>query len=736
MQIVNMKTFHMKKRYKIILGIGLFIAALLFTVPRVGRWYIVKHSREIIGRKLEIKKIRINYFTGTFRINEVKLYESDLKSVFLSFKQLKVNLKYLPLLENEIFVQSISLDDPFVEVLQNSDKFNFSDLTAPDTKKPVIDTLPSKPMKYIINNIKISRGYVKYTDVSLNHTIAMNKLDLLIPGFTWNSDSTNLNVNFRFVDGGGLSSKLEINQADSTYSLNLKLDSLNLDIIEPYLKSNMYISGLHGYLSNDVQIKGNMRSVMQLFLKGINHLYDCSLSDTLNRKILSFKEMTVDINSLQPDNGKLDLNYIGITDPYLFFEMFDSTNNWLALIKPPVGTPTDTLKIKSDTVSEAGTGSYTFSRFQISGGKIQFSDKTLRYPFDYTIDNIKLESTPAKAGEGKLTFNLSAGLNGTGILTMNALINPANLKDLDLNMSVGQFRMKEVDAYFKHYFGLPVSGGIMNFKTDNKIRPESFVSNNSLYFRKFTLDKAIKGKVEYHLPLRLALGILSDKDGIIDLKAPVESKGEDVKVKNLGKIVLKIIGNLFIKAATSPFNLLSASYKVDPASLQEIRLNLSDPSPDVKNLKSVDIISDILNKKPGLNIDFYYSINSSVAVDSLAYMMTLEEYSKDNKNADKNLKNVADSTLIKYLYTKSSTASSASNTGIKLLCRNFIGTEKLEAKLDSLKTLQISFLANYLSHDKELSIDRFKIIPNAPDTIKPFGKYPSFRSYFTAAGEK
>ncbi len=115
------------------------------------------------------------------------------------------------------------------------------------------------------------------------------------------------------------------------------------------------------------------------------------------------------------------------------------------------------------------------------------------------------------------------------------------------------------------------------------------------------------------------LGILSDKDGIIDLKAPVESKGKEVKVRNLGKIILKIIGNLFVKAAVSPFKLLSSSYKVDPAALQEIRLDLMEPSPDEKNLKSVDIIADILNKKPALNIDLFYCADHSKAVDSLAY---------------------------------------------------------------------------------------------------------------------
>ena len=71
----------------------------------------------------------------------------------------------------------------------------------------------------------------------------------------------------------------------------------------------------------------------------------------------------------------------------------------------------------------------------------------------------------------------------------------------------------------------------MNFSTENKLRNEYLVSDNSLYFRKFALDKKTEGKTEYNIPLRLALGVMSDKDGIIDLNAPVEMKGEDVRIK-------------------------------------------------------------------------------------------------------------------------------------------------------------------------------------------------------------
>jgi hypothetical protein len=726
-----MKQINLKKRHKVILGILSILVLVLFAVPRVGRWYIVKHSHELTGRRMEINKIRFNYLTGTLRIYEAKLYESDSSTVFLSFNQLKVNLEYLPLFKNEIFVKYITLDDPFVEVLQKNDKFNFNDLTKGDTSAVVKDTVPAKPTKYIINNIKINRGYVKYTDILLNHTIALNKLDLLIPGFTWNSDSTNLNVNFRFVDGGGFYSSLALNQADSTYYVNLKLDSLNLDIIEPYIKSNLHISALHGYLSNNIKIAGNMRSVMQLTVKGINHIFDFSLIDTLNRNILSFKDLTADIKTLQPDKNIISLNSVSLTDPVILLEMIDTTNNWLSLMKTPVSAPSDTLKHSSDNAADTIKGSYAFSKLQITGGKVLFSDKTLHYPFEYTLDNIKIESTPV-AGTDKFNLSIAAGLNGTGTLDMKTTMSPSDFKDIDLALSIGQFRMKDIDAYFRHYFGFPVTGGIMNFKTVNQIRPNSLNSDNSIYFRKFTLDKSLNTKTEYHIPLRLALGILSDKDGIIDIKAPVETKGEEIKVRNLGKIILKIIGNLFIKAAVSPFNLLSATYKVDPATLQEIRLDLLEPSPDEKNLKSVDIIADILNKKPGLNLDIFYCSDHSQALDSLAYIMTMETYLKSRKTVEQNARKIADSTLTGFILSAGSLTGLKGDTAIKTLCRNFIGTDRVEARLDSVKTLQIGFIKNYLLRDKEIPETRFNVHPVSPDTIKPSGKYPAFRIYFTA----
>jgi hypothetical protein len=189
---------------------------------------------------------------------------------------------------------------------------------------------------------------------------------------------------------------------------------------------------------------------------------------------------------------------------------------------------------------------------------------------------------------------------------------------------------------------------------------------------------------------------------------------------------------LFVKAAVSPFNLLSSSYKVDPATLQEIRLPFLETAPDEKNLKSIDIIADILSKKPALNLDVYYCADPAKVIDSLARIMTLQEYCRSNKISESAALSLADSTIIKYMRTRPAADVLKGDSNLTILCRNYIGRAKIEAILDSVKTLQINFITNYLSHYKEIPAERFKIIPVAPDTIKPSGNWPALKTYFTA----
>jgi len=730
-----MKNKSFKKRHLIIPGIILFIAIILFAAPRIAKTYFVKHSQELIGRKVAIGKIRINYFTGTLRITDLKLFETDGATAFASFRQLKVNLDYLPLFRNEFVVRYISLDDPYVQVLQDGSRFNFSDLIEADSATSEKDTIPGEPTKYIINNIRISRGFVKYQDIPLNHTISLDSLDLQIPGFTWNSDTANLDVGFNFVEGGGIRSGFSVNQADSTYSINLKIDSLNLEIIEPYVAGNLNISDIKGYYSGDLMIKGSITSVMQLFVKGENHISGFLLNDTLNRTILSFSDLDIGLDTFDLSRSLLRINNVKLKNPQVLFELKDSVNNWTALMKSSATGQADSPAQPADTAASGSEFSYNIPHVELTGGTILLSDKNLKYPFSYTIDSLKLDLSEIPESKDRIAVKLSALLNKTGTISTEGSINMADpSNDLDISLEIKQFRMADVDAYFRHYFGFPVKGGLMNFSTANTLRPRSLESTNHIYFRRFNLDKKLPEKTDYNVPLRLAIGILSDKDGIIDLKAPVKMKGDEVKIINLGRIIFRVIGNLFVKAALSPLNLISQLQGVDEESLKQIQLDLTNESPDGKGLKSLDILSDILNKKPLLNLDLIYCINREKAIDSLGYIYTRNDFLRSTGTNVSSDKKISDSILVRFVLGRNPADSSLASGNAGVLFVKYAGTEKLNVRLDSLMKRQTGFIINYLGAERALPSNRFRIIETTPDSIRPVSAAPSFRIYLTEGG--
>jgi hypothetical protein len=213
-------------------------------------------------------------------------------------------------------------------------------------------------------------------------------------------------------------------------------------------------------------------------------------------------------------------------------------------------------------------------------------------------------------------------------------------------------------------------------------------------------------------------------------------KGKDVKVGNIRKIIFHAIGTLFVKAALSPVHLIAELFKTDPETLKELHLLLSDPSPDKKNMATVDILADVLKKKPGLNLDFIYCLDQKKASDTVAYIMALHDYSGLSNSSGTSSNPVPDSTLSKFLLGKLPSDTLLTKISLRELCRKYIGPERVNARIDSIKNSQTIFLQNYFSRDKEIAPDRFKIIGTMPDSIKYDKPVPSFRIYFIAGDEK
>ncbi|HOS86565.1 MAG TPA: hypothetical protein PLT46_05520, partial [Burkholderiaceae bacterium] len=61
------------------------------------------------------------------------------------------------------------------------------------------------------------------------------------------------------------------------------------------------------------------------------------------------------------------------------------------------------------------------------------------------------------------------------------------------------------------------------------------------------------------LPVKLAVALLADRNGVIDINLPISGSLNDPQF-SLGSVILKVIVNLITKAITAPFTLLASAF--------------------------------------------------------------------------------------------------------------------------------------------------------------------------------
>ena len=122
----------LKPPFLIILAVLSVVSILLLIVnviaPPIAKSYIQDHDAELIGRKITIEDIDVDVFRGILVVKNAFLYEQDDSTVMASLKELYADIQMRQLLSRRVVADSIKLTGFRVEILQDGDRFNFSDI--------------------------------------------------------------------------------------------------------------------------------------------------------------------------------------------------------------------------------------------------------------------------------------------------------------------------------------------------------------------------------------------------------------------------------------------------------------------------------------------------------------------------------------------------------------------------------------------------------------------------------
>jgi uncharacterized protein involved in outer membrane biogenesis len=203
-----------------------------------------------------------------------------------------------------------------------------------------------------------------------------------------------------------------------------------------------------------------------------------------------------------------------------------------------------------------------FGPMTLVNGRIDFSDLFIKpnYSADLTELTGKLSAFSSKPQGDKpalADLELRGKAQQTASLEITGKLNPlARPLELDITARMRDLDLPPLTPYSIRFAGHGIERGKLSMDVNYKIAPDgSLTATNRLVLNQLQFGEQIEG-APASLPVRLAVALLADRNGVIDVDLPVRGSINDPEF-SIGPLILKAIVNLITKAVTAPFALLT-----------------------------------------------------------------------------------------------------------------------------------------------------------------------------------
>lgn len=281
---------------------------------------------------------------------------------------------------------------------------------------------------------------------------------------------------------------------------------------------------------------------------------------------------------------------------------------------------------------DEASGDASAPPFPVSVGVVRLSDIALSFA-DHHVEpdyasrltlaegSIKGLSTEAFKGA---KVSMSGALNQHAPVTIEGRINPL-LQDLllDVRFDLENLALPPFSAYSGKYIGRAIEKGKLDLNLDYRIQNRELDAQNKLLLDQFTLGRPVESDDAMNLPVGLAVALLKNRKGVIDLDLPVSGRLDDPQF-SLAGIILQSLKNIITKAATSPFSLVSS---IVPGGEELRYIEFKPGQTEITDAarEKMNSIQKLLYERPNLNLELTGYVDEEKDREALLAMLLSEK---------------------------------------------------------------------------------------------------------------
>jgi hypothetical protein len=518
-------------------------------------------------------------------------------------------------LRHRASLEAITIREPYLFVERDkTGGINWEHLArvAPVTEKrreaPEPETVPQNDDDWnaTLGHLALHGGKVAFQDrtTSLPVTTTIDRIEFTAENISTDTrEAVVYRSGMRINGEGNLSAEGELRRAPLSVSGAIGLKALPLKGFSAYISESSHLGLESGRLSaKSTFAYEKSDKAPDLRADGELKVRDIAVSDVRDGTTLfAWNELLIQPFALELFPNRLFIESVDFNGLFVNAHVDEKQNfNFADLAKER----TAPRKSTSET-GKSKNGNTLFPvqvvKLRIIDSGADFQDESLPLKFKTHIHDIDgtvlaIANTRSETShvdvKGEVDRYGSASLKGS----LNAA-DPKSFTDLDLRFR--NIDLNALSGYSGKFAGYAIEQGKLFLDLNYDIRDAKMQGKNSLVIKKIKLGERLEGEEITYLPLGLAIALLEDSDGVIDIELPVEGRVDDPKFR-FGQVVWNAFANLITKAAAAPFKLIGALLGVEGEKLEFIAFEPGDAHLLPPEREKLDQLAEALKKRPKL----------------------------------------------------------------------------------------------------------------------------------------
>lgn len=457
-----------------------------------------------------------------------------------------------------------------------------------------------------------TRPVVKVLLAPLSLEINEASLDLAKP--------VSIALDTRINETGSLTMNGEVTPQPAAAALTMKLAGIDLTALQAYIARFTSMTLRGGLLAAEAELRyATAKQKPAVQFTGDIHVDRLrTVDNTLHDDFVNWERLDILGLNYQQGPDRLDIAEIVAQKPYarVIIESDTSLNVKRVLtapgaaVTPPAPSPPATV-VKATRVDKVAKVTHPSSqpmpisikKVVVRAGRANFTDLSIRPNFSAGIQSLEgtvLGLSSKSSSRAKVDLHGSVGEFSPVSITGEVNLLSAALYT-DMGMRFENIELSIFNPYSGKFAGYNITEGKLTTDLHYKVADRKLDAQHHIVIDHLEFGDKTESKDAVSLPIKLAVALLKDRNGVIDLNLPVTGSLDDPKF-SLGPVIWTIFVHLLEKVVTAPFALLGALFEKGP-DIQFIEFHPGDSALDAAAADKAKAVAKALNARPALKIE-------------------------------------------------------------------------------------------------------------------------------------